>query len=149
MTNVFLVAEEFCRNMGWNLNHLGLHNVLYIAQVFSLGERGKKLFPDKIYAWSHGPVIPRIYHHFPPLDERIRICESDFPNSILPINREDRLFIKDISNDLIGSSDVKLMTIATMDGGAWEKNCVPGRRDSIISEDDMLLEYEMLWKSDD
>ncbi len=85
MTNVFLVAKEFCRNMGWNLKHLDLQNVLYIAQVFSLGERGKKLFPDKIYAWSHGPIVPKIYYYLLPLDERIKLCESDFPNSILPI----------------------------------------------------------------
>lgn len=41
-----------------------LQKLLYYAQVWYLvASKGKeKLFPEKIEAWIHGPVVPAVYH---------------------------------------------------------------------------------------
>ena len=46
------------------LSNLKLQKLLYYAQGHHLGRTGLPLFPDRIQAWSHGPVVPEIYHRF-------------------------------------------------------------------------------------
>lgn len=46
------------------LSHLKLQKLLYFAQGVSLAIDGESLFSDKIYAWTHGPVIREVYDKF-------------------------------------------------------------------------------------
>jgi len=46
------------------LSNLKLQKLLYYAQGYHLCERGAPLFSDQIQAWSHGPVVPQVYHQF-------------------------------------------------------------------------------------
>lgn len=43
---------------------LKLQKLVYYCQGFHLAMFGKELFPEKIEAWLHGPVVPDLYHHF-------------------------------------------------------------------------------------
>lgn len=64
------------------ITNLKLQKLLYYAQGFHLALfDGKELFPERIEAWTHGPVCPDIYQIFKehgsniiPCDE----CEKDF-----------------------------------------------------------------------
>jgi uncharacterized phage-associated protein len=49
---------------GEELSNLKLQKLLYYAQGHHLAERHQPLFPDQIQAWSHGPVIPEVYHAY-------------------------------------------------------------------------------------
>ena len=41
-----------------------LQKLLYYAQVWSLVKNDKKLFPERIEAWVHGPAIPVVYRKY-------------------------------------------------------------------------------------
>lgn len=46
------------------LTHLRLQKLLYYVQGWSLAMRGRPLFPERIEAWAHGPVVRDLYPHF-------------------------------------------------------------------------------------
>ena len=43
------------------ISDLKLQKLLYYAQGICLSMTGNKLFPNKIYAWEHGPVVKEVY----------------------------------------------------------------------------------------
>jgi uncharacterized phage-associated protein len=45
-------------------SNLKIQKLLYYAQGHHLAATGERLFPDPIQAWSHGPVVPSVYHAF-------------------------------------------------------------------------------------
>ncbi len=47
-----------------DLSNLKLQKLLYYAQGHHLGKTSEPLFQDQIKAWSHGPVVPKVYHEF-------------------------------------------------------------------------------------
>ena len=47
------------------ITHLKLQKLLYYAQgVFLSMNNGNKLFPEKIMAWEHGPVVEEVYFNY-------------------------------------------------------------------------------------
>jgi len=46
------------------ISNLKLQKLLYYAQGLYLAMNEEALFPEKIYAWKHGPVVPDMYHFF-------------------------------------------------------------------------------------
>jgi uncharacterized phage-associated protein len=46
------------------LSNLKLQKLLYYAQGHYLATAGQPLFDDRIQAWSHGPVVPTVYHEY-------------------------------------------------------------------------------------
>jgi uncharacterized phage-associated protein len=49
---------------GEELSNLKLQKLLYYAQGHHLAERHQPLFTEQIQAWSHGPVVPQVYHEY-------------------------------------------------------------------------------------
>lgn len=45
-----------------DLTAMKLQKILYYAQGHTLAETGEPLFKEKIKAWSHGPVVPQVWH---------------------------------------------------------------------------------------
>ncbi|MCD8018606.1 MAG: DUF4065 domain-containing protein [Clostridiales bacterium] len=52
-------SEEYGPYEG--ITHLKLQKLLYFAQGIHLAMNGKPLFPEKIMAWRHGPVVEEVY----------------------------------------------------------------------------------------
>lgn len=50
------ILQEAADN-GIRLTQMQLQKLLYYAQGYNLGMTGECLFPDKIYAYEHGPVV--------------------------------------------------------------------------------------------
>lgn len=46
------------------LCHMRLQKLLYYSQGWHLGTTGSPLFPDRIEAWPHGPVVKSLYPVF-------------------------------------------------------------------------------------
>lgn len=46
------------------ISNLKLQKLLYYAQGFHLAITGRPLFSEPIEAWTHGPVVPTVYHRF-------------------------------------------------------------------------------------
>lgn len=47
---------------GDNITNLKIQKLLYYAQGAHLAIHGKPLFDQQIEAWTHGPVVPDVYH---------------------------------------------------------------------------------------
>ena len=54
MCNVFEVAKKICEAGNWEITNLQLQKMLYIAQVFHLGQYKHHLFRAKFEAWATG-----------------------------------------------------------------------------------------------
>ena len=46
------------------LSNLKLQKLFYYAQGFHLALFDKPLFKERIEAWTHGPVVPLMYHRY-------------------------------------------------------------------------------------
>lgn len=46
------------------VSNLKLQKLLYYAQGHHLATTGRPLFRNDIQAWSHGPVVPDVYHAY-------------------------------------------------------------------------------------
>ena len=64
LLNASQIADYFllkAHQDGKPVTNKKLQKLLYYAQAWSVTQRGKKLFADKIEAWVHGPAIKEIY----------------------------------------------------------------------------------------
>ncbi len=56
--------EDTNENGGEYITHLKLQKLLYYAQGCYGAMRGTPLFAEKIYNWTHGPVVEALYDKF-------------------------------------------------------------------------------------
>ena|ERR1035438_3789182 len=61
-TAEFLIA--LLQDAGDPPTNLKLQKLLYYGQGWNLALKTEKLFDDRIEAWPHGPVVPRVYGRF-------------------------------------------------------------------------------------
>jgi uncharacterized phage-associated protein len=63
-----IVADYFLLRVdpsaGDTISHLKLQKLCYYAQAWSLGLHRKPLFHEPIEAWTHGPVVRKLYSRF-------------------------------------------------------------------------------------
>ena len=51
--------------LGDHITHLKLQKLLFYSQAFYLGAyNGEKLFPEKVEAWEHGPVVRKVWDKY-------------------------------------------------------------------------------------
>ncbi len=62
VADYFLIKND--DTAGELISNLKLQKLLYYAQGFHLAITRKPLFPEQIEAWTHGPVVPVVYHRF-------------------------------------------------------------------------------------
>jgi uncharacterized phage-associated protein len=62
------VARDFLaqcdEDAGDLISNLKLQKLVYYAQGFGLALLERSLFPERIEAWQHGPVVPDLYHAY-------------------------------------------------------------------------------------
>lgn len=81
---VLVIAEYFIKKNGKDpkgLDNKKIQKLLYYAQAWNLVFNGKKIFPNKIEAWVHGPTVPEVYNTFRDFDfnhPHPEISEKDF-----------------------------------------------------------------------
>ncbi len=72
MLSCYDVAQYFLakadEDAGDLMSNLKLQKLMYYAQGFSLALCNKPLFPERIEAWIHGPVISALYHEYKGLE---------------------------------------------------------------------------------
>jgi len=77
------VARYFLANVdeesGDNITNLKLQKLLYYAQGFHLAMRGgDPLFPEKVLAWPHGPVVKSVWLQYKPCSFNPIAIPADF-----------------------------------------------------------------------
>lgn len=147
MDNVFCVAKEICKNGNWAITNLELQKILYIAQMFSYGKRGKPLFDNSIEAWDYGPVVPEVYHKLK------FVGNGAIPSFMFPsetcVSEENKVFISHVSEMVNGLKGWELVAITHRIGGAWQSTYRPGVKHLVISPSAIQNEYSELWSKND
>ncbi|MDF7675157.1 DUF4065 domain-containing protein [Neisseriaceae bacterium ESL0693] len=100
-TTCFDVAYYFLKqcddNSGDLISNLKLQKLVYYAQGFALAVLDEPLFSDEIEHWTHGPVIPTLYHHFKSYGNQA-ISTSDIDFDINIFSKEQQQLLKDVYN---------------------------------------------------
>lgn len=133
-------AETLIEIGGRSFSNLQIQKLLYLAQMFHLGEYGTPMFDDDFEAWKLGPVIPSIYR-------RAKIYGSKpvaklFSDMKLPEGSTGRAMLERVLKELPDKSPWKLVAITHWDKGAWAKNYSQGDFGSEIPKADILDEYK-------
>ncbi|HUY87263.1 MAG TPA: type II toxin-antitoxin system antitoxin SocA domain-containing protein [Pirellulales bacterium] len=64
VADYFLAVSRADEEAGDPISNMTLQKLLYYAQGFYLALNDKPLFNERIEAWTHGPVVPDVYHRF-------------------------------------------------------------------------------------
>lgn len=68
MENAFTIANYFLKladdDSGELLSNMKLQKLLYYAQGFHLAIYYEPLFKERIFAWTHGPVVAEVYYKY-------------------------------------------------------------------------------------
>ena len=75
------------------LSHLRLQKLLYYVQGWSLATFNKPMFPERIEAWAHGPVVRDIYRQFNEKGRRAITLEDFESQDDFEFEAEDRELI--------------------------------------------------------
>ena len=141
MLGIFDVAKTVCELAGWNLSHLKLQKLLYILQMFYLGEKGKPLFYANFEAWDFGPVEPNLYNKLRPagadnIPRWLFILEDTISR-----NDPDYDFIERLTNKLLEKNPSFLVYYVQDSKSAWSKVYEENKNIPITNEE-MRAEYE-------
>lgn len=58
------IANYFVERSGYTKTNLQVQKMTYIAHGYMLAIHDIPLIEDRVEAWQHGPVIPKIYHEY-------------------------------------------------------------------------------------
>jgi len=78
------------------ISNLKLQKLCYYAQGFSLALRGKPLFPDQLFAWDHGPVVPELYRAYKEHGGNAIPVPEDF--DLKRLKKDERALLADVWN---------------------------------------------------
>jgi len=137
--SMLIATKRMCQHSGWSISNLELQKLLYIAQMYNLGENNSPLFSGYFEAWNYGPVNPTVYH-------KVKVFGSspigNIFRSVRDMEDSDGADLLDSVIDQLGNSAPgKLVAITHWKDGAWAKHYVPGSRNIVIPNEDMRQEY--------
>jgi uncharacterized phage-associated protein len=115
-----------------DLTNMKLQKLLYYAQGRYLAETEKPLFDDEIEAWSHGPVVPSVYHAFKDNGPGDIPPAADFEFS--SIDRDTTKFLQKIWNTYGGIATWKLRNM-THNEDPWAKRFADAEKNVVIPKD--------------
>jgi uncharacterized phage-associated protein len=107
------------------LSNLKLQKMLYYAQGHYLAEHHQPLFSDKIQAWSHGPVVPAVYHEFKDCGSSTIALDDDDPFAWDDVDPATTDFLSRVWNTYGGYSAGRLRNM-THEEPPWRNHWIEG-----------------------
>ena len=138
-TSVFAVARHMGEESNWQLTHLAMQKIIYIAHMVHLGKYDQPLVFGHFEAWDYGPVHPKLYQVLKVFGSK-KIPENAFGLSPVVHDKTVLELLDDAVATLSGNT-ARLVAITHWERGAWAKNYVPGVKGIIIPNEDILQEY--------
>lgn len=102
---------------------------------------GEPLIDSWFEAWDYGPVCPPLYH-------KLKIYGGDSVGNIFhqyaepKENSPEESGLEQAYENFGGLSGGRLVALTHQEGGAWAKHYSQGARGAIISDADIIKEYE-------
>jgi uncharacterized phage-associated protein len=132
-------AETLVEIGGQAFSNLQIQKLLYLGQMFYLGEHGAPMFDDDFEAWKLGPVVPAVYQRAKIYGSRP--VEKLFTGTTLAPETPQRKMLERVLAELPDKSPWKLVSITHWGKGAWAKNYTVGDFGSLIPKEDIRNEY--------
>lgn len=103
MSKAIQVADYFLANADPDegITNLKLQKLCAYAQAFSQALRRSPLFSEALHAWTHGPVIPKIYTMYKPYGKNPISTDVSREDSRAPFSPEE-LYILETVNGYYG-----------------------------------------------
>jgi uncharacterized phage-associated protein len=121
---------------GEELSNLKLQKLLYYAQGHFLAERQRLLFSDQIQAWSHGPVVPDVYHEYKACGSSTIELSQDDPFTWDDLDRETAELLSKVWNTYGGFSAGRLRNMTHVEP-PWRAHFRPGERGIVIPQEEI------------
>lgn len=132
VANYLLWAEDRLEGSE-GITPLKLQKLVYYCQGFHLAMFDQLLFPEKIEAWLHGPVVPELYHYFKESKDSIVPTPSHLENNGLT---EPQIELLDDVLETYGQFSAWRLRNMTHEEAPW-KNAYKQGCNNEISIDDM------------
>lgn len=100
------------------LSNMKLQKLLYYAQGHYLGKHHAPLFQEPIQAWSHGPVVPAVYHEFKVAGSSTIVLLDSDPFMWADVDPQTAEFLTEVWNTYGGYS-AGLLRAMTHDEPPW------------------------------
>jgi len=123
-----------------DLSNLKLQKLLYYAQGHHLASHGTPLFKDEIQAWSHGPVVPIVYHEYKRFGSDDVVLPDDDPFEFSDIDDDTSVFLSKVWNTYGGYAAWRLRNM-THEERPW-KDHFDGRRSVVIPKGELKRYFE-------
>lgn len=94
IANYFLFKSAKEGENGEPMSNMKLQKLVYYAQGLHLVLFNSPLFPEKIKAWEHGPVVPQLYHKYKKCGAGGIPCDGSF--KISKIKKSTRNFLDEV-----------------------------------------------------
>lgn len=122
-----------------DLSNLKLQKLLYYAQGHYFAANGVPLFSDPIQAWSHGPVVPSVYHSFKRFESGDVVLDKNDPFDWGDVDPETTEFLIDVweTYGAFGAWRLRNMTHAEP---PWRESFEDDRRHIEIPRD-VIFQY--------
>lgn len=96
---------------------LKLQKLVYYAQGFHLRDTGETLFDDNLFAWDHGPVVPKLYYEYQNY-RYFTIPNEEFDNTRQALNEKEIRTIQKVW-EKYGHLDGKFLEELTHQEDPW------------------------------
>jgi uncharacterized phage-associated protein len=123
------------------LTNLKLQKLLYYGQGHHLAMCGRPLFRDDIQAWSHGPVVPGVYHSFKQFGAGAISLADDDPFEWDHVDPATSQFLAKVWNTYGGVAAWKLRNMTHAEA-PWMEHFAQGERYIVIPQDEIKAYFE-------
>ena len=125
------------------VSNLKLQKLVYYAQGFHLAVFEESLFVEDIEAWTHGPVVPDVYHHFKHHGGGSIPIPTDFDLSVFSI---DQVELLNEVQQTYGQYSAWRLREMTHEETPWKKNYRAGATNLEIPKAEMADFFKGLLK---
>lgn len=114
------------------ISNMKLQKLLYYAKGFHQAINGESLFPEKIEAWTHGPVVPEMYHEYKNFGKEAITAVEYTPN----LAEEKKELLNEVW-DVFGQYSAWKLRDMTHNESPW----LTHESDATVIEDEELEQY--------
>jgi uncharacterized phage-associated protein len=135
------VSKYICERSGWRTSNLQLQKILYMAQMYYMGQHeGRRLVDTGFEAWDYGPVSPALYHRVK--DFGSSPVQDVFTRARVFRDDDDRkAALDEVCAGLLKKRPGELVDLTHWEDGAWARHYLPGVKGIPIPDRDIYREY--------
>jgi len=128
------VANFFIKSGHGEYSPLKIQKLIYISNLVHIRRFKEKLVKEAFQAWEYGPVIPSLYHELKQYG-RLHIRKPIECDDEIKLNDNQLALLKKVDEVFGNMTPSRLVSITHTQGGAWDKNYVPGAALNIADKD--------------